>query len=118
MIRSTSLLTFLSALAVASAGPSPPPPDDDIYSPGRALVADIDRIVTPNGVDETLEVVLGGARQGVNVRGACRANPILLFVHGGPPAVEMPIGWAFQRPWEEFFTVVQWDQRRGALIPA
>lgn len=23
----------------------------------------------------------------------------------------MPIAWAFQRPWEDFFTVVQWDQR-------
>jgi pimeloyl-ACP methyl ester carboxylesterase len=47
----------------------------------------------------------------VNVRGADRANPILLFVHGGPGAVEMPIAWSFQRPWEDFFTVVQWDQR-------
>ena len=111
MIRSTALLTFLSVFALASAAPSPTPPGDDIYSPGRALVADIDHIVTPSGVDETFEVVLGGARQVVNVRGADRANPILLFVHGGPAAVEMPIAWAFQRPWEEFFTVVQWDQR-------
>jgi proline iminopeptidase len=47
----------------------------------------------------------------VNVRGADRDNPILLFVHGGPGAVEMPIAWAFQRPWEDVFTVVQWDQR-------
>jgi pimeloyl-ACP methyl ester carboxylesterase len=23
----------------------------------------------------------------------------------------MPIAWSFQRPWEDFFTVVQWDQR-------
>jgi pimeloyl-ACP methyl ester carboxylesterase len=23
----------------------------------------------------------------------------------------MPFAWAFQRPWEDFFTVVQWDQR-------
>ena len=23
----------------------------------------------------------------------------------------MPQGWAFQRPWEDWFTVVQWDQR-------
>src|SRR3546814_20546503 len=22
----------------------------------------------------------------------------------------MPMAWAFQRPWEDFFTVVQWDQ--------
>lgn len=54
---------------------------------------------------------LGGARQVVNVRGADRANPVLLFIHGGPGAVEMPIAWSFQRPWEDFFTVVQWDQR-------
>ena len=55
--------------------------------------------------------MLGGARQIVNVRGNDRANPILLFVHGGPGAVEMPMAWAFQRSWEDFFTVVQWDQR-------
>src|SRR5262245_13143818 len=88
MIRSTALLIFLSAFALASAAPSPTPPSDDIYSPGRALVADINRIVTPNGVDEIFEIVLGGARQVVNVRGADRANPILLFVHGGPAAVD------------------------------
>ena len=26
-------------------------------------------------------------------------------------AVEMPVAWTFQRPWEDYFTVVQWDQR-------
>ena len=67
--------------------------------------------MTPNGVQETFEAVLGGARQVVNVRGADRGNPILIYIHGGPGAVEMPFGWAFQRPWEDFFTVVQWDQR-------
>jgi proline iminopeptidase len=85
--------------------------DTDPYAAARAIIADIDQIVTPNGVQETFEVVLGGARQVVSVRGADRANPILLFVHGGPGAVEMPIAWAFQRPWEDYFTVVQWDQR-------
>jgi pimeloyl-ACP methyl ester carboxylesterase len=25
----------------------------------------------------------------------------------------MPESWTFQRPWEDFFTVVQWDQRGG-----
>ena len=23
----------------------------------------------------------------------------------------MGMSWAFQKPWEDFFTVVQWDQR-------
>jgi pimeloyl-ACP methyl ester carboxylesterase len=84
---------------------------DDAYAPARAIVADIGKIVTPNGVQETFEVTLGGARQIVNVRGSDRDNPVLIFVHGGPGAVEMPFAWAFQRPWEDVFTVVQYDQR-------
>ncbi|MEG3122413.1 alpha/beta fold hydrolase [Sphingomonas sp. GB1N7] len=62
-------------------------------------------------MDETFVATLGGARQVVNVRGADRANPILVFIHGGPASPEMPLAWSFQRPWEDFFTVVQWDQR-------
>lgn len=108
MIRFALLPALLTLAAAASAQPSP---GDDAYTPGRAIVADIGRIVTPNGVQETFEATLGGARQVFNVRGADRHNPILLFVHGGPGAVEMPVAWAFQRPWEDFFTVVQWDQR-------
>lgn len=95
-------LTLLAAPAMAQSDP---------HAPGREIVADINRIVTPNGVQETFALELGGARQVVNVRGADRENPILLFVHGGPGAVEMPIAWTFQRPWEDYFTVVQWDQR-------
>lgn len=83
----------------------------DAYASGRKVVSQIGKIVTPVGVQETFEVTLGGARQVVNVRGSDRANPILIFVHGGPASVEMPIAWSFQRPWEDYFTVVQWDQR-------
>ena len=108
MIRSMVLVLVLT-LATAASAQTPTAPDP--YAPGRAIVADIDRIVTPNGVQETFEATLGDARQVINVRGADRANPILVFIHGGPGAVEMPIAWSFQRPWEDFFTVVQWDQR-------
>jgi len=87
------------------------PATTDVYAPGRAVVAEIDHIVTPKRIDETFVATLGGARQVVNVRGADRDNPILLFVHGGPGSVEMPMAWSFQRPWEDYFTVVQWDQR-------
>jgi pimeloyl-ACP methyl ester carboxylesterase len=98
-------------LAVAASSPSQSAPTVDPYAPGREIVADINRIVRPNGIQETFEVTLGGARQVVNVRGADLNNPLLLFIHGGPGAVEMPIAWSFQRPWEDFFTVVQYDQR-------
>ena len=83
----------------------------DLYTPGRALIADLDRVVTSVGVQESFLATLGGARQYVSVRGADRGNPILVFVHGGPASVELPIAWSFQRPWEDYFTVVQWDQR-------
>ena len=108
--RTTALALPLLLLATAA---SDPPPGDigDIYAPGRAIVADIQKIVTPKGVDDTFMATLGGAKQVVNVRGTDRANPILIYVHGGPAAVEMPIAWSFQRPWEDYFTVVQWDQR-------
>lgn len=105
------LLAPLALLLAAVPAPAQPAPGADIYEPGRQIIADIGRIVTPNGVQETFETTLGGARQVVNVRGADRANPLLVFVHGGPGAVEMPIAWSFQRPWEDFFTVVQYDQR-------
>lgn len=98
----------LLGLAAAARADAPP---QDRYAPGREIVADIGRIVTPDGVQETFEVDLGGTRQVVNVRGADRRNPLLVFIHGGPGAVEMPVAWSFQRPWEDFFTVVQWDQR-------
>lgn len=57
------------------------------------------------------EVSIGGARQWVSIRGLNRANPVLLFIHGGPGTPMMPMTWAYQAPWEDFFTVVQWDQR-------
>lgn len=108
-----SLLTVLVLVTAPYASPvaAASEPAADPYAEGRAVVADIGRVVTPQGVQETFEVVLGGARQVVNVRGADRDNPLLLFVHGGPAAPEMPIAWTFQRAWEDDFTVVQWDQR-------
>lgn len=105
------LIGAVLGLLIGPAALAQQPPHDDGYAAARGIVADIGRIVTPNGIHETFEATLGGARQVVNVRGADRGNPILLFVHGGPGAVEMPVAWAFQRPWEDYFTVVQWDQR-------
>lgn len=95
-------------VSVAGASVSP---DTSSYASARSIVADLDKIVTPDGVQETFVATLGGTRQVVNVRGADKGNPILLYVHGGPGSTEMPVAWTFQRPWEDFFTVVQWDQR-------
>src|SRR5688500_13138810 len=108
------ILLFLCLLCSAAAFAQSP--DTDAYAPGRKVVAGLQRIVTPNGVQDDFEAVPGGTRQAVKVRGADRGNPILLFVHGGPGSVEMPMSWSFQRPWVGYFTAVQWDQR-GAGKP-
>jgi hypothetical protein len=47
----------------------------DVYAPGREIIAGLNRIVTPNGVQETFVATLGGTKQVVNVRGADRENP-------------------------------------------
>jgi len=104
-------LPWGAASAEAMAAPQPAASKSDGFDDARAIIGDMQRIVTPNGIDETVVLTLGGTRQVVNIRGSDKANPILIYIHGGPGSVEMPMAWSFQRPWEDFFTVVQWDQR-------
>lgn len=106
-----ALLGAALAAAVPATAQTAPPATGDPHAPGRAVVAAIGRIVTPRGVQESFEARIGGTRQIIGVRGRDRANPILLYLHGGPAAPEMPIAWTWQRPWEEYFTMVHWDQR-------
>ncbi|HEX4242713.1 MAG TPA: alpha/beta hydrolase [Steroidobacteraceae bacterium] len=73
--------------------------------------ADLDRIVSPDGIDEARYVEIGGVRQWITVRGQDRSKPILLFLHGGPGGALSDIAYEFARPWEDYFVVVQWDQR-------
>jgi pimeloyl-ACP methyl ester carboxylesterase len=71
----------------------------------QALVID-----TPNGIVEERFVRLGGIEQWIQIRGEDRDNPVLLVLHGGPgwpnAVFTLPL-----RPWEQHFTVVQWDHR-------
>jgi hypothetical protein len=69
------------------------------------------KIVTPEGIERLEKVRVGGIDQWISIRGLDRRNPILLMLHGGPGYTTMPLSWYFQRGWEEYFTVVQWDQR-------
>jgi pimeloyl-ACP methyl ester carboxylesterase len=78
---------------------------------GRAIVRDLQALVQPGAVDDQLTLPIGGVPQWVHVRGRSKDNPLLLFVHGGPASPMSPTAWEFQRPLEEYFTVVQWDQR-------
>jgi pimeloyl-ACP methyl ester carboxylesterase len=77
----------------------------------RAAMEDFTRIGAPEGVQETYKATIGGIEQWINVRGQDRANPMILFVHGGPASPSMPTTWQWQRPIEEYFTVAHYDQR-------
>ena len=60
---------------------------------------------------ELREVELNGDTQWILIRGQDKKNPILLFLHGGPGMPAMYLAHSFQRPLEQDFVVVHWDQR-------
>ena len=75
------------------------------------VIAQARKITSPNGVESLLSVKINGATEWLSIRGKDKRNPILLFVHGGPGLPFMPSDWTVQASWEDYFTVVQWDQR-------
>ncbi|MEX5745373.1 alpha/beta fold hydrolase [Massilia sp. X63] len=83
----------------------------DPYARSRAIIEDLSRISAPTGVQDSYKTRIGGVDQWLSVRGQDRDNPMILFVHGGPASPITPTMWQFQRPIEEYFTVVNWDQR-------
>lgn len=110
MKTSAILLLFLAALCPAVHAQEKPS-DDGAYAKARAVVRDLERIVAPSGIQETWKARIGGIDQWINVRGQDRDNPVIVFVHGGPASPLIPTIWEFQRPLEEYFTIVNYDQR-------
>jgi pimeloyl-ACP methyl ester carboxylesterase len=107
------LLVFAALTVVSAAIPAAEPSN---AKPGNraeatAIIASARKILTPNGVERLETIRIGGIDQWVSVRGTDRRNPVLLYLHGGPGYVSLPMSWWFARGWEEYFTVVQWDQR-------
>ena len=105
-----NLLTFLAVLATVPVRAQEPAKPAS-RAEATAIIANARKIVTPNGVERLEKVRIGGIDQWVSLRGADRRNPVLLYIHGGPGYVSMPMSWWFSRGWEEYFTVAQWDQR-------
>lgn len=62
-------------------------------------------------VDEAGFVAIGGIEQWVTISGDSCANPIVLFLHGGPGNPLSPYAGRIYESWERAFTIVQWDQR-------
>ncbi|MGS0688354.1 alpha/beta fold hydrolase [Nakamurella sp. GG22] len=66
-------------------------------------------------ISEKVSVLINGARQGLIIRGQDFANPILLWVHGGPGMPDYPLTQDYPTGLEDLFTLVWWDQRGAAL---
>jgi pimeloyl-ACP methyl ester carboxylesterase len=64
----------------------------------------------PEPIAELIPVDVGGMTQWLLIRGANRRAAILLWLHGGPGAAQMPIH-AVTAALERDFVVVHWDQR-------
>jgi len=70
------------------------------------------RCVSPGQpVHEEQFVRVGGIEQWVTIRGESSANPVILFLHGGPGNTLSPYADGLFGSWQENFTLVQWDQR-------
>jgi pimeloyl-ACP methyl ester carboxylesterase len=66
-------------------------------------------------IDEKGFVSLGGIEQWVTVKGDSCANPIILFLHGGPGNPLSGYSDAVYGAWAKDFTLVQWDQRGSGM---
>src|SRR5262245_576927 len=104
-------VAVLVALAVAGSATDELAPNSFSRAEATKIIAEARRIVNPGGVEQLEKVQIGGIDQWVSIRGTDRRNPVLLYIHGGPGYVSIPMSWSFARGWEEYFTVVQWDQR-------
>jgi pimeloyl-ACP methyl ester carboxylesterase len=77
----------------------------------RQQVATSLAIEGPRAIDESGYVHIGGIPQYVRIRGRDKGNPVILFLHGGPGGAVLSVSNQPFAPWEQYFTIVQWDQR-------
>jgi proline iminopeptidase len=110
IMAAAALLACDAALAQES--PAAKPADQSLTRDEvTGILRENRRIVSDRGVEESTTIEIGGIMQAISIRGRDTRNPILLVLHGGPGSPEMPHAFTFQSPWEDYFTVVEWDQR-------
>jgi pimeloyl-ACP methyl ester carboxylesterase len=110
-MRIAQFCLALTAVLIAGSAAAQAPCHPDSRAEATAIIANARKIVTPKGIERLEKVRIGGIEQWVSIRGADRRNPVLVVLHGGPGYVDMPTSWWFGRGWEEYFTVIYWDQR-------
>jgi pimeloyl-ACP methyl ester carboxylesterase len=66
-------------------------------------------------ISEKIFVDINGVKQGMFIKSVDEANPVLLFLHGGPGMPEYFLTKTYPTGLEENFTVVWWEQRGAGL---
>jgi pimeloyl-ACP methyl ester carboxylesterase len=69
------------------------------------------RFQLPDGVQEKLYVELGGTSQFINIRGADKENPVVIWLHGGPGSPDTFLTTTWGLDLENDYTFIRWDQR-------
>jgi pimeloyl-ACP methyl ester carboxylesterase len=62
-------------------------------------------------IDTSFLLNVNGVQQYLEIRGASRNNPVLLFIHGGPEWPATPMIRKFNQDLTKNFVLVSWDQR-------
>ena len=82
-----------------------------VLTSGKSLaIKDENGYIKKKSIVELEKIEIGGMDQWILVRGNNRNNPILLWLHGGPGAAQMPV-YKYTADLEKEFVVVHWDQR-------
>jgi pimeloyl-ACP methyl ester carboxylesterase len=85
-------------------------------SPGRpAPLRSADGTVIPGSLSERLTVKIGGIPQSMIIQSTNPANPVLLFLHGGPGMTEFFMEQDYPTGLERHFTMVWWEQRAAGI---
>jgi pimeloyl-ACP methyl ester carboxylesterase len=111
MKRLPPVLGLLLAPLCPASGQTPVGPNS--RAEAVKIVAGLREIVSPEGLQAIETVPIGGIGQVVSIRSQDLRNPVLIYLHGGPGFVETPLDWWWGRGWDEYFTVVHWDQRNA-----
>jgi len=86
------------------------------WSPGEPKpFLDENGKVLAGSISEKIHVNINGAEQGMFIKSRNKANPVLLFVHGGPGMPEYFLTRSYPTGLENDFTVCYWEQRGAGL---
>jgi pimeloyl-ACP methyl ester carboxylesterase len=108
-IMTTLLFIFLMLIAAAIVAIM-------LMSPGRpAPLRDNAGNLIPGSLSERATVRIGGIPQGMIIQSVNPANPIILFLHGGPGMTEFFMEQDYPTGLERHFTMVWWEQRGAGM---